>query len=454
MIEHAAQLHGLKRGRGFMNFFSTRNADVKASFREAVFHGLAPDGGLFHPEVEPDLRKDILAFDEESSFQDIASRITARLLPEEFSEKDAAALCERAFPFSPALKQISEDMYLLELFHGPSCAFKDFGASYLANVMELFLEGDDGRAVILTATSGDTGSAVAGAFYGKKNIDVVILYPSGRVSPLQEKQLTTHGGNISALEVQGSFDDCQRMVKEAFLDPELAGRLRLTSANSINLGRLIPQTFYYIYGFSQLKHRVPAEVFFCVPSGNFGNLTAGLLAWRWGMPATGFVAATNRNDVVPEYLDTGIYRPRPSVHTMSNAMDVGNPSNFERMQQIFGSDLMDMRAMVTGIAVSDEETAQTMKRYYVDRGIFLDPHTAAGVYASRQFLARSFPGVGRVITLGTAHPGKFGELVSEATGCAPDLPERLSRVLDLPKKSTVVENSLEALRSYLLDHYA
>jgi threonine synthase len=319
--------------------------------------------------------------------------------------------------------------------------------------MEEFLEGEDSRAVILTATSGDTGSAVAQAFFGRRNVDVVVLYPSGRVSPLQEKQLTTLGHNIHALEVDGSFDDCQRMVKETFLDTELSQRLRLTSANSINLGRLIPQAFYYVYAFTQLKPQVPGEFFFCVPSGNFGNLTAGVLAWKWGLPVTGFIAATNVNDVVPEYLTTGEYHPRSSVRTYSNAMDVGNPSNFERLATIFGNDVDAMRAMIWGERVTDEETLETIRHFRGTSGVFLDPHTAAGVRAAQRFLEERYPNVGKVITLGTAHPAKFGEIVEEATGARPDIPERLARVLDLEKQATRIENSTDTLNSFLADHF-
>ncbi len=436
-----------------MQFYSTRDTRHLVSFREAVFRGLAPDGGLFHPAADVDLRSEFLGMTPETSFNEIAQTITCALFPEELSDEQVDRVVTRAFPFRPELNRLTEDIYLLELFHGPSCAFKDYGASYLASVMEEFLAGEDGRAVILTATSGDTGSAVAHAFYGRSNIDVVVLYPSGRVSPLQEKQLTTLGGNIHALEVKGSFDDCQRMVKQAFLDPELAEALHLTSANSINLGRLIPQAFYYVYAFSRLKPEVPGEFFFCVPSGNFGNLTAGVLAWKWGLPVTGFIAATNANDVVPEYLKTGTYSPRSSIRTLSNAMDVGDPSNFERLKTIFADDVEVMAAMIWGEVVSDEETLETIGHFRLTENVFLDPHTAAGVRAAQRFVANRYPTVGKVITLGTAHPAKFGEVVEEATGMRPDIPERLERVLGLEKKATVMRNTPEALKAFLLDTF-
>jgi len=316
--------------------------------------------------------------------------------------------------------------------------------------MDSILAGRDERAVILTATSGDTGSAVARAFYGSSNIDVVILYPSGRVSPLQEKQLTTLGGNISALEVNGSFDDCQRMVKEAFVDRELIDRILLSSANSINLGRLLPQSFYYIWAAAQVS-RNGRPLLFCVPSGNFGNLTAGVLAWSWGLEVERFIAATNANDVVPEYLKSSIFTPRSSVQTYSNAMDVGDPSNFERLLAVFGGDWEEMSAVITGDTVTDAETLETIAKVEKASGVFLCPHTAVGYLASRRFL-EAYRGseIPQIISLGTAAPGKFTEIVEQATGKKPPVPEQLAGVMELEKKSTVVENSLEALKKYLL----
>ena len=436
-----------------MQFYSTRDIKRLVSFREAVFRGLAPDGGLFHPASDLDLRSEFLSMTPETTFAEVAQTITSALFADELSAEQIDRVIAKAFPFRPELSRLTEEIYLLELYHGPSCAFKDYGASYLASVMEEFLAGEDGRAVILTATSGDTGGAVAHAFYGRSNIDVVVLYPSGRVSPLQEKQLTTLGGNIHALEVQGSFDDCQRMVKQSFLDPELTETLRLTSANSINLGRLIPQAFYYAYAFTRLKSAVPGEFFFCVPSGNFGNLTAGVLAWKWGLPTTGFIAATNANDVVPEYLKTGIYSPRSSVRTLSNAMDVGDPSNFERLKTIFSDDVDAMAAMIWGEVVSDEETLETIGHFRVTENVFIDPHTAAGVRAAQRFITDRYPTVGKVITLGTAHPAKFGEVVEEATGMRPNIPERLERVLHLEKKAMEMDNTPGALKQFLLDTF-
>ena len=435
-----------------MTFYSTRNREHRVDFQEAVFRGLAPDGGLYHPVDEPDLKALMLQEDPFRTFPELAADLTSNLLPNTFSPETAARICTRAFSFAPELRKLSDSIYVLELFHGPSCAFKDFGASFLASAMEELL--GDRRAVILTATSGDTGSAVAQAFVGRKGIDVVILYPSGRVSPLQEKQLTTVGGNVVALEIDGSFDDCQRMVKEAFTDADLARDAHLTSANSINLGRLLPQSFYYISAFVQLRSQLASEIVFSVPSGNFGNLTAGILAWRWGLPVSGFIAATNANDVVPEYLDSGIYTPRPSIKTVANAMDVGNPSNFERMVEIFGSDYQDMRAMVGGEVITDDEISDCIGRYHKKTGVFLDPHTATGVHAAERYLEGDGAGDATVITLGTAHPAKFGDIVKAATGEEPPLPDRLAAALAKEKHSIAMAPRIDELRTFLLERFA
>lgn len=452
-----------------MKFVSTRNPDGPAvSFAEALFNGIAPDGGLYHPVEEPDLRALVRSLGEDASFVDCAAALIQGLFGEEHDAESARRLALKAFPFQPELRSLGPGMELLELFHGPSCAFKDFGASFLAAAMEdELIRGagrsyvPEGRAIILTATSGDTGSAVAQAFAGRRNIDVVILYPSGRVSPLQEKQLTTLGGNILALEVQGSFDDCQRMVKEAFADSRLTDHLTLTSANSINVGRLIPQSFYYVYAFAQLKDREEDELVFCVPSGNFGNLTAGILAWHWGMPVSGFIAATNANDVVPRYLESGVFTPRPSVRTLANAMDVGNPSNFERLQHLFGdagagtgAGTHPMKGLLSARSVSDAVIAATMKKTWETRGELICPHTAAGVYAAEKYLEAERAENTLVVTLATAHPAKFVEVCRNAVGIEPEMPEQLAHILDRPKESVVVENTVAALSRELLGRYS
>ncbi|MFP4561904.1 MAG: threonine synthase [Spirochaetia bacterium] len=435
-----------------MVFASTRDSGRRVSFREAVFTGLAPDGGLFHPLEKPDLTHLFRELRGNPTFLEIATEVTAALFPDEIGRAGAEEICSRAFDFSPKIRPVTGGISVLELFHGPSCAFKDFGASFLASSMEYFLKSEKRRAVILTATSGDTGSAVARAFHGKDSIDVVILYPSGRVSPLQEKQLTTAGGNVHALEVLGSFDDCQRMVKEAFTDPLLSRDIPLTSANSINLGRLIPQSYYYIWAALREPRDMPPC--FSVPSGNFGNLTAGVLAREWGLEVEKFIAATNINDVVPEYLKHRIFTPRPSVRTYSNAMDVGNPSNFERLLAIFENEWTRMRNTLEEEVVTDDETVETIRRLYRETGSFLDPHTAVGYLAAERFLRRSGNRDRRIITLATAHPGKFREIVEKATGETVPLPPQLEAVLSLEKQSTVIENTKEGLGDFLRGEFS
>ena len=304
------------------------------------------------------------------------------------------------------------------------------------------------RAIIVTATSGDTGSAVAQAFHGKSHIDVVILYPSGRVSPLQEKQLTTLGENITALEVNGSFDDCQRMAKAAFTDSELS-RLPLSSANSINLGRLIPQSFYYVWAWTRMRSL--GDFAFVVPSGNFGNITAGLYAAAWGMPVNRYLAVTNANDVVPEYLKTGEYRARPSVATRSNAMDVGAPSNFERLDDLYSRSVAIFRNHVEALAISDEVTMETISRVYSDHGYLCCPHTAVG-WKGAELYREVHPDT-ETLVLSTAHPGKFVEVVKEATGEQPDLPPALQKLLNRKKESVLLKNTDTALKTWLQDRF-
>ena len=448
-----------------MTFASAASPDRAVSFREALFSGLAPDGGLYHPVGKPELAALFASFDESTGFSELASEVTTALLAPEIDRTTAAGIVSRAFPFAPVLRPLEAELLLLELFHGPTCAFKDFGAQFLAACMEAFLQGGNRRIQILVATSGDTGSAVAHAFHGRANIDVVILYPSGRVSELQEKQLTTLGGNVHAVEVEGSFDDCQRLAKEAFRDPRLRGTLALTSANSINIGRLLPQSLYYIFAAtrrSTLGGRAPT---ICVPSGNFGNLTAGLYAWAWGLPVRGFIAATNVNDVVPSYLATGSYRPRPSAQTLSNAMDVGSPSNFDRLELLFHGDWKAMTGTIRGASVSDERTLQTMREIHAARGVFVDPHTAVGCAAAADMLRAggafpdgAFPVSGpageRIVVLSTAHPAKFMEVVQRATGSRPEMPERLARCLALPKLASGMGTTLPELSVFLLERFA
>lgn len=434
-------------------FISTRNPNQIANFEEAVFQGLSPDGGLYHFAELPDLTHIISSFTKNDTVVSIASKMTAALFPDLFTVAEAQKVAEKAFHFSPKLTKMDEQIQCLELYHGPTCAFKDFGASYLAAVMEHFLVEENKKAVILTATSGDTGSAVAQAFYNKKNIDVIILYPQNRVSPLQEKQLTTLGRNIHALEVKGAFDDCQRMVKEVFVDADLKKQYCLTSANSINIGRLIPQSFYYIWAYNQLKDS-SEKVAFCVPSGNFGNLTAGLYANRWGLPVDFFLAATNNNDVVPEYLKTGNFKPRPSVKTLSNAMDVGEPSNFERMLALFNNDKEEMASFIKQEVIDDVTTKKVIKEYYEKSSTYIDPHTAVGYEAARLYCKNHADFNGEMVCLSTAHPAKFVEVVKDATGQNIELPQQLKKYIDKEKKSTIIEADKKHLISFLNKNFS
>jgi threonine synthase len=445
------------------------------SFKEALFAGLAPDGGLYLPVERPDLGPLLSTFNDSTPFAALAAAVTAAILSPEVSSEDAGRIVSRAFGFSPVLRRLDGGMLLLELFHGPTCAFKDFGAQFLAASMEHFLASEGRRIQILVATSGDTGSAVAHAFHGRANIDVVILYPSGRVSELQEKQLTTLGGNVHALEVSGSFDDCQRLAKDAFRDPLLRKSLSLTSANSINIGRLIPQSMYYMYALTRREELArgagdaggagtrgggragagasgeKADV--CVPSGNFGNLTAGVYAWHWGLPVNAFIAATNANDVVPQYLASGEFRPRASAQTLSNAMDVGNPSNFERLRRVFDGDRDRMRSAIHGTSVTDEETRAAMREVHERFGLFIDPHTAVGYTAARRHQLRTGGRGSQAVVLSTAHPGKFLETVREAVGAEPALPERLARCLAMPKRSIRIGPELPELSAWLTESF-
>lgn len=404
-----------------MRLVSTRTPDLSATFIEAVQAGLAPDGGLFVPvEIPrfPDVA-DLLRLD----FATRATEILHRLVGDEFSRTVVEQLARSAFSFPAPLVKVDGRVASLELFHGPTLAFKDFGARFLARVLALGAEGH--RRTVLTATSGDTGAAVASAFHGLPGVQVVVLYPAGRVSPLQERQFATCGGNVLALAVDGAFDDCQRLVKGAFEDAELVARLGLTSANSINIARLLAQTLYYFEAAAQVEDDAPLVV--SVPSGNFGNLTAGLWAQRMGAPISAFVAATNANRVVPDYLDTGVYQPKASVATLSNAMDVGSPSNWERIFSLFGGDHDAMAAALRWGSCTDEETERIVLG--LDQaGYLADPHGAVACHVLRAHLREGEQGV----FLATAHPAKFREALAPALGRDIPLPKALSDLLELP----------------------
>lgn len=429
-----------------MFLYSTKNPDLKATFPEAVLQGIAPDGGLYMPADFPALPAGFFTSARQLSFPEIAFEVARTFLQGGIGDEELRVIISDAMQIDVPLIKLQPGMHALELFHGPTLAFKDFGARFLARTMAHLNRDSELEITVLVATSGDTGSAVAQGFYGVPGVKVCLLYPSGKVSKIQEQQLTTLGGNITAVEVAGTFDDCQRMVKEAFADPQLSRQQRLTSANSINIARLLPQMFYYFYAYSRLEDpRKP--LVFSVPSGNFGNLTAGLFAWKMGLPVARFIAATNRNDVVPEYLAGGKYRPRPSLATISNAMDVGAPSNFDRMAALFGADPAAFRAILSGYSFTDDETMECMKQVYDQTGYILDPHGAVAFAGLRAYTGKS-EGINGVF-LETAHPAKFRDIVQDTLHTEVRIPERLAVCLEKEKRSIPIKNETEQLRQVL-----
>lgn len=433
-----------------MQFYSTKTNTIKASLEEAVFKSLPADNGLYMPEYIPKISEEFLAEIEQKSFNEIAVEVAYTLLGEDIPRTDIVDIIDKAFDFEAPVVKLYEQDYVLELFHGPSMAFKDFGARFMAALMSYFLKKSQKEIKILVATSGDTGGAVAQGFYKVPGISVTILYPSGKVSDIQEKQLTTLGHNVTALEVHGTFDDCQRLVKEAFLDSELNKRYDLASANSINIARLIPQSFYYFAAYSQLK-KLGRPLVFSVPSGNFGNLSAGLLAQKIGLPVSHFIAATNLNNAVPRYLASGSYEPHPSIETISNAMDVGSPSNFVRLSRFFNDDWSAVKNEISGFYFTDDETRETMKKVFVEKAYVMCPHTAVafrGLQEYRKQNSLEFIGV----VLSTAHAAKFIELVEDTLGSKVLIPERLEKLLSLEKVSVKIGSNFPEFKSYLLNN--
>ena len=425
-----------------MKYYSTRDIDRKRPFslKDAAFAGLAPDGGLFIPESIPQVDMAKVEALASQSYADMAVYL-AQTVFSEIPPEDMERLVRDAYDFPLVLNSISEGRYNLELFHGPTYAFKDFGARFMGRMLGYL--GDGEPITILAATSGDTGSAVAHGFYGVDNVRVVILYPDGKVSPLQEAQMTTLGGNITPLKVAGNFDDCQRLVKSMFQDEDLRSKVRITSANSINLLRWIPQSFYYFYAYCQWKAQTGmADPVVVVPSGNYGNLAAGMFAKRMGLPIKGFVAASNANDVVPEYLLTGDYNPRASVRTVANAMDVGAPSNFERMLWLCNDSYEQMCEEIKGYSCSDEQILAAIKEIYDETGYVSDPHSAVGYLATKCYDKPGF-------WLSTAHAAKFREIIQQALGLTPALPEGLADAMGKAKVFTNIAASDEDLRSFL-----
>lgn len=422
-----------------MKFLSLNGSPEAVTFQQAMRQGLAPDRGLYFPESIPQLSEDLWMNPEVASLAGLGQ---AMLEPFWGADPELMELLDSALDFPVELRELSDWMpgaYVLELFHGPTAAFKDVGARVMSRLLSA---SSDERLTVLVATSGDTGSAVAQGFVGMPNIDVVILYPSGRISKIQEQQLTTVGENVQALEVTGSFDDCQAMVKAAFLDQELQAHRPLTSANSINVARWMPQSIYYAWPTFLLGE--PAH--FVVPSGNLGNLAAGVLAAQLGMPARSFTAATNANDVFPKYLSEGTYKARPSVATLSNAMDVGDPSNRPRLEKLCGG-TEAMQKVLRGSALSDEETLEAMRKVYDSTGYIACPHTAVGLEVGRRIHGTS---EGPVVMLATADPAKFGSVVEQAIGIQPPVPQALQDAMSREKRSTIIGPSLDELKAFLM----
>jgi threonine synthase len=430
-----------------MQFYSTNNKASRFSFEEAVMQSLPADNGLYMPvEIRPFASYEITQLFE-CDFPELSFRVAKQLLAGAIDEKVLRDIVYDAVNFEAPVVSLDEDTHVLELFHGPSLAFKDFGARFMARTMGYFNRHASKPLNILVATSGDTGGAVAAGFYNTPGIRVVILYPSGKVSPLQEKQLTTLGGNIHALEIEGTFDDCQALVKQAFLDQPLNDTLRLSSANSINIARLIPQSFYYFEAYKQLKDKTkPVHV--VVPSGNFGNLTAGLLAQKLGLPIVHYIAATNANDVVPQYLSTGLYKAKPSVRTLSNAMDVGNPSNFVRMLDLYGSTWNTMADNITGYSVEDAETAATLNFVFQKYSYLMCPHTAVAFRAHKAYQSEAqYKSQGLILS--TAHPAKFLEDVEHIIQKPVDIPDALLRIANKKKKATLMPPQYDMFKYWL-----
>lgn len=428
-----------------MRYYSTNNPSHLVSLKDAVIKGLAADQGLYMPLHIPVLSQSTIESFSEKTFQEIGYEVIGALFSEDLNTSQIKELVDHTLTFDAPIVEVEKDVFSLELFHGPTLAFKDFGARFCSKMMSMLLSKSDKTVKVLVATSGDTGSAVANGFLGVDGVEVIILYPRGKVSKLQEKQFTTLGRNITALEVGGVFDDCQALVKKAFTDTELNEDLLLTSANSINIARWIPQCLYYFYAFSRLPNQ-EKPVVFSVPSGNFGNIAAGMLAQKMGLPIAHFVAATNANKVVPEYLESGELKAKASTPTLSNSMDVGNPSNFYRLLALYDKDFNTLKSQLSGFYYSDEETLHAMQKVH-KAGYMLDPHGAVAYLGLKDFMQANpaFQGV----FLETAHPGKFKETVALALNEEVVLPARLAALMDGEKKVIPLENDFEQFKAYL-----
>ena len=432
-----------------MKYYSTNHNAPEAGLEEAVVKGLASDRGLYMPERIKALPKEFFDNIDRMSFHEIACRVAEAFFGEDIPEEDLDRIVCDTLSFDCPVKEVDPDIYSLELFHGPTLAFKDVGARFMARLLQYFIRSrKDKREVnVLVATSGDTGSAVANGFLGVDGIHVYVLYPKGKVSPIQECQFTTLGRNITAVEIDGVFDDCQRLVKNAFMDQELCDQMVLTSANSINVARFLPQAFYYFNAYARMKALGKAEeLVISVPSGNFGNITAGLFAHRMGLPVKRFIAANNANDIFFNYLLTGIYSPKASVQTIANAMDVGDPSNFARILDLYGNSHERISSLISGTTYTDDQIRETMRECYERTGYVLDPHGACGYRALREGLREGETGV----FLETAHPAKFKETVEAAIGAEIPIPERLAAFMKGEKQSIGMTADFADFKAYLM----
>lgn len=426
-----------------MKFFSTNSKSDKVSFREAVLKSLPDDNGLFFPEEVPLLSADFFEALQTITLEEAAFNVLEPFCIEDLPKHQLDTIIKETFVFDIPLAEVEGKLSCLELFHGPTMAFKDVGARFLARTLSYFKQSDNKETTILVATSGDTGGAVASGFYNQPGINVVILYPKGKVTALQERQMTTLGNNIKALEVEGDFDDCQSMVKSAFLDKELTD-LNLSSANSINIARWLPQSVYYYAPF--IERGITNNLVFSVPSGNFGNITSGMLAKKMGLPIKRFIAATNANDVVPRYLLNGSYEPRETIQTISNAMDVSKPSNYSRLQTLFDNSFEEIVGDTSGFVMTDESTKDAIRNCYENNGYILDPHSAIAFEALRGDLKDDEEG----IFVGTAHYCKFLDVVNEAIGENLSLPSNTEPLFEKEKESIPISNDYNALKDYLL----
>jgi threonine synthase len=429
-----------------MKYYSTNQQSPLVDFKEATIKGQPPDKGLYFPEQIPLFEKGFIQNISALSKAEIAFQTIRPYVGNTINEDDLFRICSETVDFEFPLVKVTDSIYSLELFHGPTLAFKDVGARFMSRCLGYFSQNSDKEITVLVATSGDTGSAVANGFLGVKGVKVVILYPSGKVSPIQEKQLTTLGQNITALEVKGTFDDCQQMVKQAFADEELNKQLFLTSANSINVARWLPQQFYYLFAIQQWKEEQPPVI--CVPSGNFGNICAGLLARVSGMPAAHFIAACNSNDVFTRYLQNGKFEPHAAKATISNAMDVGVPSNFVRLTEMFHHNLETIQQTVSSYSVSDEETSATIQKVFSDYHYTCDPHGAVGFSSLEKYLLQN-PGK-KGVFLETAHPCKFVDVVERVIGQKVQVPSVLAGMMLAEKKSIIIPPEYDSLRHLLL----